>query len=286
MSAFRWLAVFALGLSLVTGAQARCPDETASLSAACADLVHALDRAGLVSRLDLNLDQAADPRTVAMLRAWLSPPPQAEQSRPDRAQLERVIADNYQLELAKETGLWGRLTQWWEALFDEPDKAPYTPSKFWPNLVPSQALARVLFYGISGLLLGLLVLYSWREVRPLLAARRSAQRIARANAKGLAQSWPPELTDLDPRNKLARLYKALVELLTARGELPPVPGLTHHELSHAHAPADPRFSQLSAGAALSLFAGHEPTASELAAYLQHASGLARQPSTSGKLGNA
>lgn len=270
-------------LMLSPVALARCPDETASLSEACPELYAELDHEGWVNRLDLASETPASAQTVEQLRSIL-----ANQKRPvqaaqplDEAELDQTLAEFYQAAERKEPSFMEKLAAWWDDLFGEKQERIRPDREFWSQLLPSQTMAHVLFYSLSGLILAMIVVYGWREIAPFIAQRRGAVALKkRKSADTSLTSWPPSLAGLSSSAALGKAYSTLVSLLTARKQLPQIPGLTHEELVGQYKTNDARggesFDQLSRQAGEILFAQRSVSPEQLQQFVAHAEQLVKQ----------
>lgn len=272
-------------------AWARCPDATASLPQACPKLYAELDHEGWVNRLDLGSDTPAAAETVAQLRQILAnqrrPVPHAEAL--DDAELDQTLAEYYQEAERKEPSFMEKLAAWWDELFGEKQERITPDREFWSKLLPSQTMAHVLFYGLSGLILAMIVVYGWREIAPFIAQRRASSSLkARNSAPVTPVSWPPKVAGLSASVALGKAYSTLVAVLTARKQLPQIPGLTHRELVGKYQSKRPQagampdgatFDQLSQQAGESLFAGLSVSPEQLRQFLADAEQLVKQEKT-------
>jgi hypothetical protein len=221
---------------------------------------------------------------VAQLERYLAPlASEPSATALDEQALQRTVEENYREAKRKELTFMERLALWWDSLFESDNKPSGDPG-FWRNLLPSELFARLLLYGMSGLLAALTLVYGWRELQPFLDARRGAVRLrAEASAKPTAAPWPPQLQGLAPHAALAQAFSALVALLTERKRLPSVPGLTHAELAAAFSPSasDASSAQFQAAANTAssvLFTQRSVPAAELAEFLARADAIAKERS--------
>lgn len=273
------LVAFALSVS----AFAICPDEQRTLSEACPKLYAELDHEGWVNRLDLASDTPATTQNVQQLRSIL-----ANQKRPvqlmqpmDEAELDRTLAEYYQAAERKEPSFMEKLAAWWDDLFGDKQERIQPDREFWSNLLPSQAMAHVLFYGLSGLILAMILVYGWREIAPFIEQRRGANALKkRESTINATRSWPPKLAGLSATVALGRAYSSLVTLLTTRKELPQIPGLTHQELLGQYKSSDAlssqRFDQLTRQAGEILFTQASVSPEQLQQFIASAEQLVTQ----------
>ena len=271
---------------LASFASASCPDPQAALSEACPELYAELDHEGLVNRLDLASDTPALPQTVEQLRSILANQQRAVKTLPsvDEAELERTLSEYYQAAERKEPSFMDQLSAWWDELFGDKQERMRPDSEFWSQLLPSKALAHVLFYGLSGLILAMIVVYGWREIAPFVAQRRALNAIkVPKNVVSMASRWPPEVDGLSSAGALGKAYSALVAVLTARKQLPPIPGLTHNELANQFKPTQSQavetFGLLSQQAGEILFAQHAVSPEQFQQFMARADQLVQQEKT-------
>jgi hypothetical protein len=273
---FVWLLMLLLaGFGQVHGA---CPDAAEPMNVACPELYAKLDHEGLVTALDLSPESAADPQLVAQLQQYLDAAnaPQTSRTDVDSAALEAIIAENYRAAKRAELSFMERLAAWWDALFADDDKTP-KDYDFWRKLMPTESFARVLFYGLSGLLLAFLLVYGWRELQPFLDAKRLRTQHQRAEQQRTQALWPPVIAGLAAQVAVGKVFQAMVAVLTERKRLPEIPGLTHAELAREFASNDPAlsnaFQTVTQKAAAVLFTEQAVNAEELAQYLRQAQKL-------------
>jgi hypothetical protein len=188
---------FATLLLLFTNGFAACPDASQPINVACPELYAQLDHEGLVSALDLSPETAADPQLIAQLEQYLDAAnaPQSSRRNVDEAALDSVIAENYRAAKRAELSFMDRLAAWWDALFADDDKTP-KDYDFWRKLMPTESFARVLFYGLSGLLIAFFLVYGWRELQPFLDAKRLRTQHQRAEHRRSTVLWPPVVAGL------------------------------------------------------------------------------------------
>jgi hypothetical protein len=271
----RFSYVAMLLLLLFGNGFAACPDATQPINIACPELYAKLDHEGLVTALDLSPETAADSQLVAQLQQYLDAAnaPQSSRTDVDSAALDAMIAENYRAAKRAELSFMERLAAWWDALFADDDKTP-KDYDFWRKLMPTESFARVLFYGLSGLLIAFLLVYGWREMQPFLDAKRLRTQHQRAVQQRTQVLWPPVVAGLAAPAALGKVFQAMVAVLTERKRLPEIPGLTHAELAREFASHDPAvaqaFQNVTQKAAAVLFTEQAVSAEELAQYLRTA----------------
>jgi hypothetical protein len=289
----RHLAQLSLAILLTSPLHAACPDPDATLSAACPELYAELDRQGLVTALDLAPDARSDPQTVSQLKAYLTAAraPHAAAATLDARKLDDIIANNYRAAQRKEPSFLERLANWWSSLWGEQENSG-VDVYFWRRFIPAETFARALFYGLSGLLIALLLVYGWRELQPFLHLRRDEASAGKARSRQRPAAWPPALTGLATRAAIAKVYASLVAHLTERKRLPDIVGLTHAELAQAFsgtlttAERAQAFRTISNTAAQTLFTEQSVSPADLAQFLATANTLAEATTTTHGTPNA
>jgi hypothetical protein len=271
----KWLLLFICAVG--ANVQAACPNPELPLSQACPELLLRLDQAGLVAPLALDTGALADAMLVNQLEGYLAmaQQPAVASAELDTARLERLIAENYRAAKIRPPSFFEQLAAWWSSLFASDTEGSFD-EEFWRKLLPTQTLARLLFVGLTALLAAWIVVYGWRELSPLLQARKRESKAHSAGHSGNTVVWPPTLDQLAPRAALAKLYRALVLKLTEHRRLPDVPGLTPAELVAAFQAGGDGFRQISNAAEQMLFAGKDVGAAALATHVQHADALVRE----------